>query len=513
MSAAVAAAAGVRLGWLLDPWLPGGLTRSSAREVEIRGVAADSRRVRPGCLFAAVAGSRAHGLAYLHEALKRGAAAVVWEPAPAAPAESAAAAARRAGVPLVAMEGLGQLLGPLAARAWGHPSSQLDIVAVTGTDGKTSVTHFIAQLLKALDGPAAVIGTLGYGPPGALTPTSMTTPDAASLQQALAECRDAGCRAVALEASSHALDQHRLAGTEVDVAVLTNVGRDHLDYHGSLEAYAAAKSRLFQVGVAGIGVFNIDDPLGRRWAEAAAGRRVTYSNAGNPADLRAVEVHSAPHGMEIELVVAGDAGHRVRLGLMGRFNVANALAAAGAAIALGHRADAVVAALACLSPVPGRMERFSAPGRPLVVVDYAHTPEALKHALAALRDHCRGRVVAVFGCGGDRDRGKRPLMGRVAEEGAEVVVITDDNPRSEDGAAIAAEITAGMERLRPWVIRDRAEAIAQAVEQAGPDDVVLIAGKGHESEQEIAGARHPFSDREVVAAVLAGVAGEASWSR
>ncbi len=520
-AAAVAAAEGVRLDWLLEPWMtgapgtPGTQALADAPRAVVHGVAADSRRVRPGDLFAALAGGTTHGLAYMDEVLVRGAAAVVWEPAPGAPAEYAEAAARRAGIPMIPMKELSRYLGALAARFWGDPSRALKVVAVTGTDGKTSVTHYVAGLLSALEPgapPPAVIGTLGYGAPGALVPTAMTTPDAAALQYALAQCRDAGHRTVALEASSHALDQHRLAGTEVDVAVLTHIGRDHLDYHGTVEHYAAAKARLFADGAPGVPVLNLDDPWGRRWA--TRGDVLTYSADGKEADLRATALRPTAEGLEMEVAWRGGAVQPVRLALMGRFNAANALAAAGAAIALGYPGEAVVDRLAALTPVPGRMERFTAPGRPLVVVDYAHTPEALRHVLEALRGHCRGCLTAVFGCGGDRDRGKRPLMGRVAAERADAVVLTDDNPRSEDGDAIVAEIAAGMGAARaPRIVRDRAEAIAWAVERAGPGDVVLVAGKGHESEQETAGVRRPFSDRETVMAILDAAAPEGPWSR
>ncbi len=511
MSAAVHGNGGVSLGWLLEPWLP-----ALGLEQRITGASADSRRVAPGDLFLALPGGREHGLAYCAEAIRAGAAAVAWDPDAPGPAAGAAPSEPEAeGVPVVAVPGLRRHVGALAARLYGEPSQALEVVAVTGTDGKTSVSHFAAQLLGEVGAPCGVVGTLGYGVPGRLRAGGLTTPDAAGLQRALAECRAEGCRGVALEASSHALDQGRLGGTAVDVAVLTHLGRDHLDYHGSAEAYADAKGRLFELSSLRAQVLNIDDPFGRRLQERAAGPVFTYSLEGRAeAGLRVESLIPTADGLDLVLRT-GQRRHRLRLPLIGRFNAANALAAAAAATALGRPAGTVLERLAGLAPVPGRMERLTAPGAPLVVVDYAHTPGALEQALQAVRAHAAGRLTVVFGCGGERDPGKRPLMGAVAARYADRVVLTDDNPRGEAPATIRAAIRAGVAGTAEAVeeVADRAAAIAAAIGGAGPDDAVLIAGKGHEAYQEGRGGRTPFCDRREARRALGGSeAGEGRWS-
>ncbi|MBK1727424.1 UDP-N-acetylmuramyl-tripeptide synthetase, partial [Halorhodospira neutriphila] len=457
MSAAVYGSEGVSLAWLLEPWRP-----ALGLEQRVTGASADSRRVVPGDLFLALAGGREHGLAHCAAAIRAGAAAVAWDPE--APGPAAPEPPPTGEVPVVAVPGLQRHLGAVAARLYGEPSQGLEVVAVTGTDGKTSVSHFTAQLLSEPGAPCGVVGTLGHGVPGRLRAGGLTTPDAAGLQRALAECRAEGCRGVALEASSHALDQGRLGGTAVDVAVLTHLGRDHLDYHGSAEAYADAKGRLFELPSLRAQVLNADDPFGRRLQERAAGPVFTYSLEGQAeAGLQAESIAPAADGLELVLR-AGQRRHRLRLPLIGRFNAANALAAAAAATALGRPVEAVLERLAGLAPVPGRMERLTAPGAPLVVVDYAHTPGALEQALQAVRAHTAGRLTVVFGCGGERDPGKRPLMGGAAARYADRVVLTDDNPRGEPPAAIRAAIRAGAADAAGAVeeVAGRAAAIAAA---------------------------------------------------
>ena len=499
-------AGSVSLRWLLEPW-----SAEPLPDIQVHGLALDSRRLRHGEVFVALAGEQQHGAAFIPQAAEQGAAAVVWDPEDAPGATDPAAAAAERGLPAAAVPGLRRHLGAVAARLYGEPSRSLEVIAVTGTDGKSSVSHFVAQLLAEPDRPWGVIGTLGHGLLGALQAGELTTPDAASVQRALAECRAAGAAGVALEASSHALAQGRLASTAVDVAVLTHLGRDHIDYHGSLEAYADAKGRLFEQPSVRAQVLNIDDALGQRLWDRASGAVFTYSPGGRSADLAVRAVVPQADGLRLELVFGGR--HRpLHLPLIGAFNAANALAALAACVAAGRPLDALLPRLEKLHPVPGRMERFQAAGAPLVVVDYAHTPGALEQALEAVRAHTRGRLAVVFGCGGDRDRGKRALMGEAAARLADRVWITDDNPRSEDPAAIRAEVRGGTGGGAHVTERaGRAEAIAAAIAELGPDDALLVAGKGHESAQEIAGQRHPFSDREQVARALGRE--EGAWIR
>lgn len=475
-------------------------------DLAVTGLELDSRCVTPGSLFIATQGHAKHGLDYVAQALERGAVAVVWEPA-------AGVAAPALPVPAIAVESLGAHVGEIAARFWRHPSAELFTVGITGTDGKTSTAHLIAQALDRLGTPCAYFGTLGYGRLGALADASHTTPDPVRLQALLAEQRDAGAAACAMEVSSHALDQRRIAGTELDVAVMTNVGRDHLDYHGTVEAYAAAKFRLFTEYGAKAAVLNRDDVHGMQWSAALEGE------PGRSGELVLYGLDGAtPHGFEHVI------GEKLRLNsgglsmdlrtswgdsqlesrLLGRFNAYNLLATLAVLLVRGLRLEDAVQALSASTTVPGRIEGFRCEGGgPLVVVDYAHTPQALAQVLAALRSHAAGRLICVFGCGGDRDRGKRPLMGEAAAAKADVLIVTDDNPRSENPADIVAEILAGLPDGTPArVIHDRAEAIMTAIDEAGDDDIVLIAGKGHEDYQIYGSQRRKFSDRDYVARLL-----------
>lgn len=466
----------------------------------ISGVSVDSRRVRPGCLFAACAGTTSHGLAYARQAVDQGAAAIVWEPAGGVVPEQGLS------VPTIAMAGLGRRLGELAAKVYGDPSAALRVLAVTGTDGKTSVSQFLAQALAARGEECGLIGTLGYGLHPTLEPASHTTPDAARVQELLAGFRDAGAPNAVMEASSHALDQGRLNGTRVAVAVLTNLGRDHLDYHGTEQAYAEAKRLLFRQPGLEYAVVNLDDSFGcsvRRSLEPGIGRIGYSMQADSDADVVITSLRPHATGFVLEAItpvglVAAD------LPLLGRFNAHNVLAVIGALVAQGWSSEEIQQALSGLHAVPGRMQRFTAPGRPLVVVDYAHTPGALEAALCGLRQHIDGRLICVFGCGGDRDRGKRPLMAAAAERVADGIVLTDDNPRSESPVRIVEDIQQGFRRDGARVVHDRKAAIAEAIEMAGPGGVVLVAGKGHEQVQIGADGARPFSDADAVLRLLGG---------
>ena len=486
-----------RLKALLQPWLP----LSDGDDRPVSGLAVDSRDIEPGFVFVALRGTRHHGLDYLRGALEAGARAVLWEPADdAAPTEADKALAEQAGAPLVQVPDLARRLGHIAARFYDEPATRLRVVGVTGTDGKTSVSQFLAQVLDGKSNRCAVIGTLGSGYPDDLHPGSHTTPDAVSLQRTLARLRDEGAGQVAMEVSSHALDQYRVAGIPFHTAVLTNLGRDHLDYHGDLRSYARAKSRLFGVPGLRYAVLNLDDAFGQRVYRAlpAHVRSLGYSLAGHEqAQVLGSQLDLQPDG--IHMTVRTDWGDEaVRVPLLGAFNAANVLAVIGAALTMGMKMPEIAQRLRHLHPVPGRMERFARKGRATVIVDYAHTPAALRGALEAVRAHFPGAVWLVFGCGGDRDRGKRPLMGEAAAELADHVVLTDDNPRLEDPAQIIADIRQGGVG-RGWKVqRDREQAIRHAIGRAAEGDVVLVAGKGHETVQQVAGRTLPFSDRVAV---------------
>lgn len=479
----------------------------AALDVEIQGVCADSRHVQAGDLFLACAGAHAHGLDYLAQVVQAGAVAIVYEP----PAAAHPALAAACGVPLLALSGLHDQFGTIAARFYQQPSQALDVIGITGTNGKTSCSQFIAQALDEPRQRCGIIGTLGYGLYGELVAGERTTPDAVEVQRLLADMLAHDARHVAMEVSSHALDQGRVNGVDFQIAVWTNLTRDHLDYHGDMAAYALAKQRLFKAPGLRHAVINLDDDYGRELLAAipAGVQIIGYTlNATQHATLNTQQVLA---GSDLQLTDAGIDLHvrspwgegRLRAGLLGRFNASNLLAALATLLALGMPFDSAVQRLGRVGTVPGRMERFGGGRQPLVVVDYAHTPDALEQALRALRGHCHGKLWCVFGCGGERDTGKRPLMGEVAELNADRVVVTDDNPRGEDPIQIVADIMAGMRNPdAAYLRRDRTQAIAFAIEQSRPGDVILVAGKGHEDYQQIGTRRIPYSDRRSVATLL-----------
>ena len=470
---------------------------AAAPDITVSDLTLDSRQVGAGTVFLACRGTRQHGLDFLPQALAAGAGALLWEPAPGIVAPDVA-------IPALPVEGLSRRVGEIAARFFGHPSQALHVVGITGTDGKTSTAWLVAQALEALGEPCLYVGTLGAGRVGQLTPGDHTTPDPVNLQRRLHLARQEHLRVVAMEVSSHALDQARVAGIAFHTAVLTNVGRDHLDYHGTLENYAAAKHRLFREFALKAAVLNHDDAHGRDWAalllREASRVRVSRYGLEAGAELAARNVELAPTGIAFD-VQAPPGQARIESRLLGRFNVYNLLAALGVLLAKGVALERACAALSQAGTVPGRIEGFRGPAaRPLVVVDYAHTPQALAQVLQAVRAHCTGTLWCVFGCGGDRDRGKRPLMGAAAARNADQLIVTDDNPRSEDPAAIVRGIQAGFPAgLKARVIHDRARAIETAVGAAAADDVVVVAGKGHEDYQLYGRERRSFSDRAFAA--------------
>jgi UDP-N-acetylmuramyl-tripeptide synthetase len=459
----------------------------------------DSRQVRPGDGFIAWPGAATDGRAHIGDALNRGAVACLVE-------HEGAEDFALHGMPVAALRGLKAATGLIAADWFDQPSQRLDVVAVTGTNGKTSTSWWLAQALNVLSkneliaqGGCALIGTLGIGIPPALTSTGMTTPDPVRLQHAFLQFADQGRSACAIEASSIGLAEHRLEGTRIRVALFTNFTQDHLDYHPSMTAYWQAKSALFDWPGLQAAVVNVDDPRGAELHAALTDRLLDLWSISitGPARLAARDIGMGDGGLRFT-VAEGVHTHVLQTRVIGQYNVSNLLGVLAALRALGVPLEHALYACAQLSPVPGRMEQIHSPGQPLVAVDYAHTPDALEKALQALRplaDQRGGQLWCVFGCGGNRDASKRPLMGAVAQQQADRVVVTSDNPRSEDPAAILHQILQGT--IASSVVRaepDRAAAIAQAVAEAAPEDVVLIAGKGHENTQESAGVRMPFSD-------------------
>ncbi|QTN24160.1 UDP-N-acetylmuramoyl-L-alanyl-D-glutamate--2,6-diaminopimelate ligase [Rhizobacter sp. AJA081-3] len=460
----------------------------------VRSLAVDSRRVQPGDAFIAWPGHALDGRQYVGQALAAGAVACLVE------ADGVEAFEFGEGAPVAAVAGLKSSTGEIADGFYGRPSELLQVVATTGTNGKTSTAWWTAQALSQLGRRCGVIGTLGIGEPSAnVASTGLTTPDPVTLQQALRRFADEGFAACAIEASSIGIVEQRLAGTRIAVALFTNFTQDHLDFHGSMASYWEAKSALFDWPGLRAAILNVDDPQGAALAERLRGLDCwTYSVRG-PARLRASDIAYRDGGLAFE-VIEGDQRATVRSTLIGEYNVSNLLAVIGGLRALGVPLAEAAQACAVLTPVPGRMQRVEAtrPG-PEVVVDYAHSPDALEKALEALRPFATqrgGRLWCVFGCGGNRDTAKRPLMGGIAQRLADRVVLTSDNPRHEPPAFILLQIVAGLagSQERVNVIEDRRKAIAHAVREAGANDVVLIAGKGHEDYQEIAGNKLPFSD-------------------
>ena len=475
------------------------LDRLAAMGVTPTGVADDSRQVGPGDVFLAYPGDLADGRRYIPDALARGAVAVLWQPGGDFCWNSEFTAAN------FDVANLRALAGPLAHRVHGHPSEGLSLIAVTGTNGKTTVSQCLARVYPK---PCAIIGTLGAGFPEAQAETGFTTPEATTLMRYLAEFRAAGAAAVALEASSIGIEEGRMNGVRVDVAVFTNFTRDHLDYHGTMEAYAAAKEKLFQWPRLRTAVINLDDPLGLKMARETTANRILGYAIGParrdfPALVRAEDLVQTPFGQRFTLILPNGRS-TVDTGLVGEYNVSNLLAIAAVLHDTAMPAFEIARRLLEVTPPPGRMERLGGAGEPLVVVDYAHTPDALENALRALRPTANardGKLRVVFGCGGDRDPGKRPQMGALAERLADYVLVTSDNPRSESPQAIIDQIVAGMSR--PEVEIDRAAAIRRCIAEASVSDVILLAGKGHEPYQEIAGVRYPFSDIDQAQAALA----------
>jgi UDP-N-acetylmuramoyl-L-alanyl-D-glutamate--2,6-diaminopimelate ligase len=483
------------------------------RDVEISDLTQDGRAAQPGSAFLAVHGSSEHGLKYAPQAVANGARAVLWEPAPVAVVPDLPSQ-----IVIAPVLHLREHASTIADRFFGSPSRELSVAGITGTNGKTTCAYLLAQALEAAGRPAAYMGTIGTGRPRALVASALTTGDAVTVQRTLARLKADGAGSVAMEVSSHAIDQWRVGAVHFRTAAFTNLTRDHLDYHGSMESYAATKARLFRRDELESRVINVDDPAGRQLAIYPRGRgRLIVTSRGHQSHtraaagfVRAMHVALSPRGIELEFDSSWGSG-ALTSALLGDFNVENLLTVIAILLDWGLAPDQVTQALARVRAAPGRMETFGGGRAPLAVVDYAHTPDALRKALAAARAHAKGRLLVVFGCGGDRDPGKRPLMGEVAAELADDIVITDDNPRTEAPAAIVQGIAAGIPAGRPYRIEhDRGLAIREAIFIAGEGDVVLVAGKGHEDYQIYGNERRSFSDQKVVAGALAARAGSAA---
>jgi UDP-N-acetylmuramoyl-L-alanyl-D-glutamate--2,6-diaminopimelate ligase len=476
---------------------------ADAPPIVIENISSDSRSLNQGDLFLACGGDNSHGLDYIADALTAGVAAIAWDSSTASRPDC------DVGVPMVAVPGLAQHLGEIANRFYARPSRALRVIGVTGTNGKTTVAWLIAQCCEFLQESCGYIGTLGFGIGSIDGAEGMTTPGAIELHAHLADFRDAGAACAAIEVSSHALAQGRVDGVEFEAVLFTNLSRDHLDYHGDMQSYAEAKARLFQAGKAKHQIVNLDSDFGAELADRCGQAVVTVSTKlDRIADGR-------PY-VFVRSVVAQADGSRVTvssswgdgefsLPLPGEFNVANAVIVLAFFLQQGVSMTNACAALATVSAPPGRMQRIAtAADLPAVYVDYAHTPEAVDFALQALRAHCKGKLWCLFGCGGERDPGKRPQMGKLAERRADRLVITNDNPRHEDPASIIENIVAGLARPeQATVIEDRSAAIAWVIREAAADDVVLIAGKGHENYQLLGDQRIDFSDSDVASANLA----------
>lgn len=488
----------VSLSELLEA-LPHAIVSPSTGEVVVRQVVYDSRRVEPGALFVAISGQHTDGHDYVPQAVARGAVAVVVE-----------RAVEGVEVPVIQVPSSREALALLSDRFYGYPSRRLIMVGVTGTNGKSSTTHLIAHILRSQGIRTGTIGTLGAFLDGVgEVPISHTTPEAPEIQSLLAKAVENGISAIVMEVSSHALHQHRTLGIEFDVAVFTNLTQDHLDYHGSMEEYAASKRRLFVDYPARSrkpfqGIYNLDDPIGRQWYAQSKYTRWGYGVSSEDAQFKAVQVQLHPHAVEMQLQTP-EGRYSVNVPLGGAFQTYNILAAVAASSALNVSVHKSVQALQHVPQVPGRFELVPNDRGIIVVVDYAHTPDSLEKLLDSARAMNPRRLIVVFGCGGNRDRAKRPIMGRIGSQMADVCVITSDNPRHEPPEAIIEEILQGVSMSDKVVVEpDRQRAIKHAIEIAHEGDMVVIAGKGHETVQIIGDQRIPFDDREIARQFLKG---------
>ncbi|MEQ4674247.1 UDP-N-acetylmuramoyl-L-alanyl-D-glutamate--2,6-diaminopimelate ligase [Providencia vermicola] len=480
----------------------------STTPISLREMTLDSRKAAAGDLFIAIKGHQSDGRHYIPQAIAQGVGAVIAE----AQGEAEEGEVRFVhGVPVIYLNDLNNRLSALAGEFYDQPSAKMKLVGVTGTNGKTTTTQLIAQWAKGLGETSAVMGTVGNGLLGQVSPTENTTGSAVDIQLELTQLLNKKATLTAMEVSSHGLVQGRVAALQFAAVVFTNLSRDHLDYHGDMENYESAKWLLFSTHQTKNQIINADDDVGLKWLQRLPQACAVTMENRIPANwqgpwLKATEVEYHDKGATIHFDSTWGNG-AFESPLMGAFNVSNLLVAMATLLMMDYPLEQLLASTSTLSPVCGRMEVFSAPNKPTVVVDYAHTPDALEKALAAARLHCKGQLWCVFGCGGDRDKGKRPLMGAAAEEWADKIIITDDNPRSEDPMDIINDIMAGLlDSSRALAIPGRPEAVTNTILQASPDDVIVLAGKGHEDYQIIGNRKLDYSDRLTVARLLGVIA-------
>lgn len=481
-----------------------GFAQGPVPDLTVTGISANSRDIRPGNLFVAQPGISRHAIDFASDAVKAGAVAVLFDPDDDYVCQRLPLLQKQTNTHWIAVPHIQQMTGRIASRYYAEPSESMQLVGITGTDGKTSVTHLVVQALNSLGQQVGSVGTLGYGVANRLEMTRFTTPDAISLQQILYELKQKKCTYVVMEVSSHALEQYRVNGCDFDLAVLTNLGSDHLDYHGEQALYARAKAKLFARGELKQRILNGCDDFGRElYAAHCSNKAVLYARDSGcleqQASVQLVDAEFTSQGICVEVQLRAELV-RVQSGLIGSFNVDNLLACIAVLDGLGFSVADIEKGMTGLKPIPGRMEYYPAQqGHAAVVIDFAHTEQALEACLHSLKDSCHGNLLCVFGCGGDRDQGKRPRMAAVAEQLCSKVILTDDNPRNESSADIIRDILQGFARPQlVTVLPDRYQAIQHAINTAGVNDLVVIAGKGHEQFQLVAGERIPFSDRHVV---------------
>lgn len=475
---------------------------SNVDDVDVLGLKLDNREIGVGDVFIALSGFNVHGLDYAYQAERAGAIAVLTEPAKRGRANSVGRQ-KPLKIPVIEVKNLSDQLGQLASQFYGNPSAQIKVTAITGTNGKTSVAWLMMHALEQLGVKTGYIGTLGVGDIKGVNTLNNTTPSAIEIQKSLAAMRQQGFEHVCIEVSSHALDQKRFVGTQVENAVYTNLSRDHLDYHKTMKAYAKTKSSLFTDFESANKIINIDDDFGKEWVvnELANQNVLTYAIDNIEATYLAQNIELMPEGIAFDLRHKNES-RQFQTSLLGQFNVENTLAVIATLHAMGFSISQLQHTVAALSPVPGRMNRIDiTDSHAIMVVDYAHTPDALEQVLKALKAHVENDLWCVFGCGGNRDKGKRPMMGAIAEQYADHVVLTDDNPRFEASSQILADIEFGMQ-TKPHVISDRKQAITYVVDKSQKGDIILLAGKGHESTQEINGELYEFNDIDVVKTIL-----------
>ncbi len=471
-------------------------------DVAIADLKLDNREIKAGDVFIALSGFNVHGLDYAYQAERAGAVAVLTEPSK--PGRAASVGRQKPlNIPVFEIKNLSEQLGSMASFFYGEPSKDLAVTAITGTNGKTSTAWLMMHALEQLGVKTGYIGTLGVGDINGMKALPNTTPSALEIQKSLADMKSQGFAHVCIEVSSHALDQNRFAGTHIENAIFTNLSRDHLDYHKTMKAYAKTKRKLFTEFPAKQQIINIDDEFGAKWVAKKLDKSKvsTFGINNKGAKYRASDIVLNPEGIAFNLNQF-EKKLNFQTGLLGQFNVENSLAVIAALHGMGYELEALQPVVAELNPVPGRMNRIDMrDNHAIVVVDYAHTPDALEQVLKALRAHVENELWCVFGCGGNRDKGKRPMMGAIAETYADHVVLTDDNPRFEASAQILADIEFGM-KTKPHVISDRKQAITYVVDKSQHGDIILLAGKGHESTQEINGELYQFNDMDVVRTIL-----------